>query len=169
MKNLGSSFSFSVSQETSAQRPGPKSDGQVATLKLFNLTTGNSNMSNEKKSLVPIQKIAMENNAFRDEVITGKECQLVLMTLQPGEEIGSEVHAGHDQILVFVEGHGQAVLDGQSRDIAANDLVFVHAGVEHNFINTGSTPLRLYTVYAPPEHAEGTRHDTKAEADAAEH
>jgi len=126
-------------------------------------------MSDHQKNIVPIQKITLENNAFRDEVITGKECQLVLMTLEPGEEIGSEVHEDHDQILVFVEGHGQAVLDGRASDIAANDLVFVHAGVEHNFINTGSAPLRLYTIYAPPEHATGTRHESKAEADAAEH
>ena len=126
-------------------------------------------MSDHQKNIVPIQKITLENNAFRDEVITGKECQLVLMTLEPGEEIGSEVHEDHDQILVFVEGHGQAVLDGRASDIAANDLVFVHAGVEHNFINTGSASLRLYTIYAPPEHATGTRHESKAEADAAEH
>jgi mannose-6-phosphate isomerase-like protein (cupin superfamily) len=126
-------------------------------------------MSAQKKTIVPIVKLALMNDAFRDEVITGKECQVVLMTLQPGEEIGSEVHDDHDQILIFVEGHGQAVLDGHARDVGTNDLVFVHAGTEHNFINTGSAPLKLYTVYAPPEHAAGTRHDSKAEADAAEH
>jgi len=125
-------------------------------------------MPNTDKNIVPIVKMAMNNDAFRDEVITGKECQVVLMTIQPGEEIGSEVHEDHDQILVFVEGQGQAVLDGQARQIGANDLVFVHAGAEHNFINTGTKPLRLYTVYAPPEHAAGTRHDSKAEADEAE-
>jgi len=125
-------------------------------------------MPNTDKNIVPIVKMAMNNDAFRDEVITGKECQVVLMTIQPGEEIGSEVHEDHDQILVFVEGQGQAVLDGQARQIGANDLVFVHAGAEHNFINTGTKPLRLYTVYAPPEHEAGTRHDSKAEADEAE-
>ena len=125
-------------------------------------------MTDIDQSIAPIVKLAMNNDAFRDEVITGKECQVVLMTIQPGEEIGAEVHDDHDQILVFVEGNGQAVLAGQAREIGANDLVFVHAGVEHNFINTGSKPLRLYTVYAPPEHAAGTRHDTKTEADAAE-
>ncbi len=125
-------------------------------------------MPDTDKNIVPIVKMAMNNDAFRDEVITGKECQVVLMTIQPGEEIGSEVHEDHDQILVFVEGQGQAVLDGQARQIGANDLVFVHAGAEHNFINTGTKPLRLYTVYAPPEHKAGTRHDTKTEADAAE-
>ena len=125
-------------------------------------------MTDIDQSIAPIVKLAMNNDAFRDEVITGKECQVVLMTIQPGEEIGAEVHDDHDQILVFVEGNGQAVLAGQAREIGANDLVFVHAGVEHNFINTGSKPLRLYTVYAPPEHAAGTRHDTKTEADEAE-
>lgn len=125
-------------------------------------------MTDIDKAIAPIVKLAMNNDAFRDEVMTGKECQVVLMTIQPGEEIGAEVHDDHDQILVFVEGNGQAVLSGQVREVGANDLVFVHAGVEHNFINTGTRPLRLYTVYAPPEHAAGTRHDTKTEADAAE-
>ena len=125
-------------------------------------------MTDIDKAIAPIVKLAMDNDAFRDEVITGKECQVVLMTIQPGEEIGAEVHDDHDQILVFVEGNGQAVLAGQAREIGANDLVFVHAGVEHNFINTGSKPLRLYTVYAPPEHAAGTRHDSKAAADETE-
>lgn len=125
-------------------------------------------MSEIDKSIVPIVKMAMNSDAFRDEVITGKECQVVLMTIQPGEEIGAEVHDDHDQILVFVEGNGQAVLSGQAREVGVNDLVFVHAGTEHNFINTGSRPLRLYTVYAPPEHPAGTRHEDKNEADAAE-
>lgn len=120
------------------------------------------------RAIVPIIKNTLGNDAFRDEVITGKQCQVVLMTLQPGEEIGAEVHDDHDQILVIVEGNGQAVLEGQAREIGTNDLVFVHAGVEHNFINTGARALKLYTVYAPPEHAEGTRHATKEEADAAE-
>jgi len=120
------------------------------------------------KAIVPILKKSLDNEDFRDTVITGKLCQVVLMTLQPGEEIGAEVHADHDQILVLTEGNGQAVLEGQAREVGTNDLIFVHAGVEHNFINTGSRPLKLYTVYAPPEHPEGTRHGTKAEADAAE-
>ncbi|MBS3746367.1 MAG: cupin domain-containing protein [Wenzhouxiangellaceae bacterium] len=120
------------------------------------------------KAIVPIVKRSLENENFRDTVITGKLCQVVLMTLQPGQEIGAEVHEDHDQILVLTEGNGQAVLEGQAREVGTNDLIFVHAGAEHNFINTGSRPLKLYTMYAPPEHAEGTRHATKAEADAAE-
>ena len=119
------------------------------------------------KSIVPILRKSLDNEDFRETVITGKMCQVVLMTLKPGEEIGAEVHDDHDQILVLTEGNGQAVLEGQAREIGTNDLIFVHAGMEHNFINTGSRPLKLYTVYAPPEHAEGTRHATKAEADQA--
>ena len=122
----------------------------------------------KKECLVPIIDRTRQNEAFRDEVITGQESQLVLMTIQPGDEIGAEVHDDHDQILVFVEGEGQAIIDGETLDVKANDLVFVHAGVKHNFINSGSAPLKLYTVYAPPEHSAGTRHETKAEADAAE-
>ncbi len=125
-------------------------------------------MSNSDAAVVPIVKLAMDNDSFRNEVITGKECQVVLMTIPAGEEIGSEVHDDHDQILVFVGGSGRAVLDGKATDVGVNDLVFVHAGVEHNFINTGIEPLRLYTIYAPPEHPAGTRHSTKSEADEAE-
>ncbi|MEE4295980.1 MAG: cupin domain-containing protein [Wenzhouxiangella sp.] len=120
-------------------------------------------------SIVPIVKRALNNDSFRDTLITGKEAQVVLMTIQPGEEIGAEVHDDHDQILILVEGNGQAVLSGQAREIGTNDLIFVHAGVEHNFINTGTRPLKLYTVYAPPEHPAGTHHDSKGEADEAEH
>ncbi|MGK7294558.1 MAG: cupin domain-containing protein [Candidatus Wenzhouxiangella sp. M2_3B_020] len=119
-------------------------------------------------AIVPILKRSLHNDDFREVVITGKKCQVVLMTLQPGEEIGAEVHEGHDQILVLAEGNGQAVLEGQAREVGTNDLIFVHAGVEHNFINTGSRPLKLYTIYAPPEHPEGTHHKTKQEADEAE-
>lgn len=124
-------------------------------------------MSNSQYVL-PIVDMALENDAFRDELITGPESQLVLMTIQPGDEIGSEVHDDHDQILVFVEGVGTAILDDESFEVGVNDLVFVKAGVKHNFMNSGPTPLRLYTIYAPPEHSAGTRHATKAEADAAE-
>ncbi len=72
-------------------------------------------------------------------------------------------------MLAFVDGHGEAMLDGRASEIGPNDLVFVRAGTRHNFVNTGSSPLRLITIYAPPEHAPGTIHQTKAEADAAEH
>jgi mannose-6-phosphate isomerase-like protein (cupin superfamily) len=112
--------------------------------------------------------LAQRNEAFRREIITGQFSQVVAMSVAVGEEIGEEVHEGNDQLLVFIDGQGEAVLDGRTSKVEPNQLVFVHAGTRHNFINTGSVPLRLVTVYAPPEHPPGTVHQTKAEADAAE-
>jgi len=91
------------------------------------------------------------------------------MTIPPGGEIGDEVHPDTDQVLAFVDGRGEAILDGERSEVSADDLVFVRAGTRHNFLNTGDESLRLITIYAPPEHAPGTVHQTKAEADAAEH
>ena len=113
--------------------------------------------------------LARENDAFRREIATGEHSQVVLMTIPPGGEIGEEVHDDVDQHLLFVEGHGEALLGGDRRAVGPNDLVFVRAGTRHNFINTGDVPLRLITIYAPPEHPPGTVHATKEEADAAEH
>jgi mannose-6-phosphate isomerase-like protein (cupin superfamily) len=118
---------------------------------------------------VDILAAAWSNEAFRRVVLTGTRQQVVVMTIPPGGEIGDEVHSETDQALAFVDGVGKAQLDGESVDIGPNDLVFVRAGTRHNFVNTGSRPLRLITIYAPPEHAPGTVHLTKAEADAAEH
>jgi mannose-6-phosphate isomerase-like protein (cupin superfamily) len=120
-------------------------------------------------TILPIIKKTRANEAFRDEIITGKKSQVVLMTIQPSEEIGMEVHEDHDQILVIVEGQGHATLGDKNLEFGPDDLIFVHAGTRHNIVNSGNQPLRLYTVYAPPEHAAGTRHETKAQADAAEH
>ncbi len=118
---------------------------------------------------IDIIAAARSNDAFRREVRTGEHEQVVVMAIPPGGEIGEEVHPGTDQVLVFVDGTCQAVLDGTRSSVGPNDLVFVRAGVRHNFVNTGSVPLRLITIYAPPEHEPGTVHQTKAEADAAEH
>jgi mannose-6-phosphate isomerase-like protein (cupin superfamily) len=118
---------------------------------------------------VDIVAAARSNDAFRREVVTGDHEQVVVMTIPPGGEIGDEVHDSTDQVLVFVDGQGEAQLDGRSSEIGTNDLVFVRAGTRHNFINRGDGPLRLITIYAPPEHEPGTVHQTKAEADAAEH
>jgi mannose-6-phosphate isomerase-like protein (cupin superfamily) len=112
--------------------------------------------------------VARENEAFRREVTTGEHSQLVVMTIPPGGEIGEEVHEHVDQILLFVDGQADAVLDGQAQPVRPNDLVFVRAGTRHNFVNTGERPLRLVTIYAPPEHPPGTVHATREEADAAE-
>jgi mannose-6-phosphate isomerase-like protein (cupin superfamily) len=118
---------------------------------------------------VDILATAWSNEAFRRVILTGQHQQVVVMTIPPGGEIGEEVHADTDQTLAFVDGRGEAQLDGESAEIGPNDLVFVRAGTRHNFVNTGERPLRLITIYAPPEHAPGTVHLTKADADAAEH
>lgn len=123
-------------------------------------------MSSEE--LVDVVALARENDAFRREIETGRHCQLVAMTIPPGGEIGEEVHEHVDQILLFFEGQADAVLEGRRSPIGPNDLVFVRAGTRHNFVNTGNVPLRLITIYAPPEHAPGTVHATKEEAEAAE-
>jgi mannose-6-phosphate isomerase-like protein (cupin superfamily) len=117
---------------------------------------------------VDIVKLARSNDAFRREIATGEHSQVVVMTVPAGEEIGEEVHTENDQLLVFVDGEGEAVLESRRSSVGPNDLVLVPAGTRHNFINTGDGPLRLVTVYAPPEHPPGTVHQTKAEADAAE-
>lgn len=116
-----------------------------------------------------IVALAQRNEDFRREIVTGKHSQVVLMSIPPGEDIGEEVHAQVDQTLIFVVGEGRAVLDGVSSSIAVNSLYFVPAGTRHNFINTGSGPLKLYTVYAPAEHKPGAVFRTKADAEAAEH
>ena len=115
-----------------------------------------------------IATVAEQSADFRRVLWTGKHTQLVIMTIPPGGEIGEEVHEDTDQILSFVSGVGTAELDGETREVTQGDLVVVPAGTRHNFRNTGELPLVLYTVYGPPEHADGTVHATKEEADAAE-
>ena len=122
----------------------------------------------DSKTRVDIVRAARENDAFRREVLTGTYEQVVVMTIPPGGEIGQEVHDDSDQVLAFVDGQGEATLDGETSQVGPNDLVFVRAGTRHNFVNTGDQPLRLLTIYAPPEHEPGTVHQTKEEADAAE-
>ena len=115
-----------------------------------------------------IATVAQQSPDFRRVLWTGKHSQLVIMTIPVGGEIGEEVHEDIDQILTFVSGTGKAIVSGQERNVAQGDLVVVPAGRTHNFVNTGENPLILYTVYGPPEHAEGAVHRTKEEADAAE-
>jgi mannose-6-phosphate isomerase-like protein (cupin superfamily) len=122
----------------------------------------------DQQTRVDIVRAARDNDAFRREVVTGEHEQVVVMTIPPGGEIGDEVHGDTDQVLAFVDGHGQAILDGETSAIGPNDLVFVRAGTRHNFVNTGDQPLRLLTIYAPPEHEPGTVHQTKEDADRAE-
>ncbi len=111
-----------------------------------------------------IEGMAVKNNEFRHVLYTAKNCQLVLMSLKPKEEIGAEVHT-LDQFFRVEEGSGKAVLDGVSTPISAGFAVLVPAGANHNIINTGSTPLKLYTLYAPPNHRDGVMHHTRAEAE----
>jgi mannose-6-phosphate isomerase-like protein (cupin superfamily) len=115
-----------------------------------------------------IATVAEQSADFRRVLWTGDHAQLVIMTIPPGGEIGQETHEGTDQILTFVSGTGEAVVAGETKQVAQGDLVVVPAGTEHNFRNTGVNPLVLYTVYSPPEHADGVVHATKEEADAAE-
>lgn len=111
-----------------------------------------------------IEDIAVKNADFRQVLYTAKNCQLVVMSLKPKEEIGMEVH--HlDQFFRVEEGSGEAVLDGVTTPISEGYAVIVPAGTNHNIINTGSVPLKLYTIYAPPNHRDGVIHHTRAEAE----
>lgn len=110
-----------------------------------------------------IEQRTVENQDFRRVLYTGSHLQLVLMTLQPGEEIGEEVHDGHDQFFRIEEGQGEVWIDGRKTAIEDDFAVIVPSGARHNVVNTGATPLRLYTLYGPPEHRDGVRHATKAD------
>ena len=110
-----------------------------------------------------IEAIAIGSNEFRQVLYTAQHCQLVVMALKPKEEIGAEIHQ-LDQFFRVEEGAGQAVLDGVATPITAGFAVLVPAGTKHNIVNTGSVPLKLYTLYAPPNHRDGVVHHTKADA-----
>ena len=112
-----------------------------------------------------IEDVAIQNPEFRRVLYTAKSCQLVVMSLKPKEEIGAEVHQ-LDQFFRVEEGAGEAVLDGVRTAIRAGFAVVVPAGANHNIINTGTAPLKLYTLYAPPNHRDGVVHHTRADAEA---
>ncbi len=112
-----------------------------------------------------IEGMAVDNMEFRRVLYTAKNCQLVLMALKPKEEIGAEVH--HlDQFFRVEQGVGEAILDGVRTPIREGFAVLVPAGTKHNIVNTGTAPLKLYTLYAPPNHRDGVVHRTRAAADA---
>lgn len=115
-----------------------------------------------------IIKRTEENGDFRRVLFTGSLSQLVVMTIPPGGEIGEESHVHVEQTLFCLSGSGDARLDGNVVPFAAGDVVVVTPGTRHNFVNTGSGPLRIYTTYAPPNHIDGRVHATKADADADE-
>jgi mannose-6-phosphate isomerase-like protein (cupin superfamily) len=121
--------------------------------------------TNKKGFVQDIENIAIKNDEFRRVLYTAKNCQLVVMSLKPGEEIGAEVHKS-DQFFRVEEGSGEAVLNGVRTAIRAGFAVVVPGGAKHNIINTGSVPLKLYTLYAPPNHRDGVVHHTRAAAEA---
>ena len=116
-----------------------------------------------------IERQTTGNSDFRRVLYTGHHLQLVLMTLQPGEEIGSEVHEDRDQFFRFEEGRGKVDIDDNSYDVEDGSGVIVPAGARHNVRNMGDEPLKLYTLYGPPEHKDGVVQSTKAEADTRHH
>jgi mannose-6-phosphate isomerase-like protein (cupin superfamily) len=118
----------------------------------------------------PIEDETLDNKFFRKVIFTGKHSQLVVMCLQPGEEIGTEVHEKVDQFFRIEQGKAKFILNGNEEiTVRANEAAIIPAGTLHNVINTSkSKRLKLYTVYSPPNHPDGTTHKTKAEADEAE-
>jgi mannose-6-phosphate isomerase-like protein (cupin superfamily) len=116
-----------------------------------------------------IEDLTEANEDFRRVLYTGQHLQLVLMTLQPGEEIGEEVHPDRDQFFRIEEGEGAVDIDGRENKVEDDIAVIVPAGARHNVRNTGSEPLRFYTIYGPPEHKDGIVHATRAEAEARHH
>ena len=117
-----------------------------------------------------IEADALANNDFRRVLFTAPHSQLVLMTLQPREEIGVETHVDHDQFFRVEAGSGEAIIDGEHHPMTDGTAVIVPAGAEHNVINLSTTdPLRLYTIYSPAAHPDGTINKTKVDADAYEH
>lgn len=118
----------------------------------------------------PIERQTLENAYFRQVLFTGKHAQLVVMCLQPGEEIGDEVHANVDQFFRIEQGEARFVLNHKVESLArAGDAVVIEAGTFHNVSNPSQTSaLKLYTIYSPPNHPDGTVHRTRAEADLAE-
>ena len=112
-----------------------------------------------------IERVTVANDDFRRVVYTGRNLQLVLMTLRPGEEIGEEVHEHRDQFFRIEEGRGEIRIDGKANPVEDDFSVIVPAGARHNVVNTGDQPLKLYTLYGPPEHRDGVVHRDKAQAE----
>jgi mannose-6-phosphate isomerase-like protein (cupin superfamily) len=132
-------------------------------------TSGKDNKEMLMKGFVDdIEDKTKENSDFRHVLYTGKNIQLVLMALEPGEEIGEEVHNDRDQFFRVEKGKGEVWIDGKKTKIKSDTAIVVPAGARHNVKNNGDGPLKLYTLYAPPEHVDGTVHKTKAEAESSD-
>lgn len=117
-----------------------------------------------KGFVADIEQLTEENSDFRRVLYTGKNIQLVLMAIQPGDEIGEETHIDRDQFFRVEKGKGEVWIDGERSKIKSDDAIVVPAGARHNIVNTGDKALRLYTIYAPPEHRDGITRATKADA-----
>jgi mannose-6-phosphate isomerase-like protein (cupin superfamily) len=116
-----------------------------------------------------IEEKTLQNQNFRQVIFTGKYCQVVVMSLKPGEEIGMEVHATVDQFFRFESGDGKVIMESEEQVVSNGSAVVVPAGTNHNIVNTSTDKeLKLYTIYSPPNHPDGTIHATKADAVAAE-
>lgn len=111
-----------------------------------------------------IESLTSKNDKFREVLYTAKNCQLVIMSLNPDEDIGAEIHTV-DQFFRIEEGSGQAVLNGVRTAVQAGFAILVPAGTNHNIINTGDVPLKLYTLYSPPNHRDGVIHQTRSDAE----
>jgi mannose-6-phosphate isomerase-like protein (cupin superfamily) len=112
-----------------------------------------------------IEKLTEENGNFRKVLYTGKHCQLVLMSLKPGEEIGLETHTGNDQFFRFESGNGQVTIDGNVYEVGGGDAVIVPQGAEHNVVNVSDAEeLKMYTIYSPAHHKDGIVRETKEDA-----
>lgn len=120
-----------------------------------------------KGYVADIEKASKDNDYFRKVLYTAPNSQLVVMCLKPGEDIGMEMH-DLDQFIRIEKGEGKAILDGVEHSLEDDWAVVIPAGTNHNIINTGKKPMKLYTIYSPPEHADGTVHKTKEEAMKAE-
>jgi mannose-6-phosphate isomerase-like protein (cupin superfamily) len=119
-----------------------------------------------KGFVADIEELTKQNSDFRHVLYTGKNLQLVLMSLLPGEDIGEETHENRDQFFRIEKGKGEILIDGNRSKIQSDDAIVVPAGARHNIINTGEKPLRLYTLYGPPNHKDGFVAATKEQAGA---
>ena len=133
-------------------------------------TIKNSAESEKKESKLKgffsnIEKDTVENNSFRNILYTGKNLQLVLMSLKPGESIGEEVHDDEDQFFRIESGSGEIIVNDSKYQVKSDFSVIIPAGAKHDVINTGEKDLKLYTIYAPPHHKDGANHKTREEAE----
>jgi mannose-6-phosphate isomerase-like protein (cupin superfamily) len=121
-----------------------------------------------KGFVADIEELTEANTDFRHVLYTGSNLQLVLMSLKAGQDIGAETHGAHDQFFRIEEGKGQIVIDGVTHKVKSGDGIVVPAGALHNLINTGDKPMKVYTIYGPPNHRDQLEQKTKSEV-AAEH